>query len=61
MLPDDPNHELFVEEKNGLEEDFDKLKETVNIFNNTENVEDLCGPYMPIIAVSLAASRDLVE
>ena len=55
LLPHDPNHELFVEEKSGLEEDFERLKETVNCFNNTE-VEDLYGPHMPIIAVSLAAA-----
>ena len=56
LLPDDPNHELFIEEESELEKDFEALKETVKNFNNTEPVEDLYGSYMPIIAVSLAAA-----
>ena len=55
LLPDDPNHELFLEEKSGLKEDFEKLKETVDSLNNMEIVEDLYCPHMPIIAVSIAA------
>ena len=54
LWPDDPNHELFTEEKFDFEEDFENLKETVRNFNNTDPVGDLYPPYMPILAVSLA-------
>ena len=54
LWPDDPNHELFTEEKFDFEEDFENLKETVRNFNNTDPVGDLYPPYMSILAVSLA-------
>ena len=36
LLPDDPNHELFIEEKSGLKEDFEKLA-TKEVFFPTVN------------------------